>query len=175
MSVNRLCFIPADLSILLNEEYITGIDKSYFDWVPSDVHAVQWYGDQYGGDIEFGSPNPFAPKKPNQRITKLGEWEKLVTIFNEEKQRREQAKIAEEEAKEAARNYWEELRSIRNGKLYSSDWTQLADAPITAQKVSEWESYRQQLRNLPDNITDPKPMVLAYYNGEIHPDWPVEP
>jgi hypothetical protein len=44
------------------------------------------------------------------------------------------------------------IRSQRNDLLAASDWTQAADAPVDA-KV--WAAYRQALRDLPANITDP--------------------
>ena len=46
----------------------------------------------------------------------------------------------------------ENLRSQRNGLLAASDWTQAADAPVDAKA---WAAYRQELRDLPETITDP--------------------
>ena len=48
-----------------------------------------------------------------------------------------------------------EVRFLRNYKLLTSDWTQFSDSPLTEEKKSEWQSYRQTLRDLsfvPDNI-----------------------
>jgi hypothetical protein len=57
---------------------------------------------------------------------------------------------------------WVVVRSERNIKLQASDWSVLADVPITPEKKTEWETYRQALRdvtNQPDpfNITWPMP------------------
>ena len=41
-----------------------------------------------------------------------------------------------------------EERKYRNGLLTDSDWTQLADAPITKAKIKEWATYRQALRDI---------------------------
>lgn len=46
-------------------------------------------------------------------------------------------------------------RSHRNKLLAESDYTQMADYPMTDEKRSEWSAYRQVLRDLP-----------------THPDWP---
>jgi hypothetical protein len=54
-----------------------------------------------------------------------------------------------------------ELRSDRNLLLTSSDWTQVPDAPVDR---SAWAAYRQQLRDLPENTTDP-----------ANPVWPTPP
>lgn len=68
------------------------------------------------------------------------------------------AQVAEQTAQdESARlpRLWEQLRVARNKKLTSCDWTQLSDAPITAEQVEAWRLYRQALRDLPQTVTDP--------------------
>lgn len=53
-------------------------------------------------------------------------------------------------------------REKRNTLLLLSDWTQLVDSPLTAEKKAEFVSYRQALRdisaqeNFPINITWPQ-------------------
>lgn len=47
---------------------------------------------------------------------------------------------------------YEGLRRQRNKLLLESDWTQLADAPLSAEKKQEWADYRKQLRDLPDTV-----------------------
>ena len=42
-----------------------------------------------------------------------------------------------------------ELRRQRDQKLFSCDWTQLADAPLSTEEKTDWSIYRQQLRDLP--------------------------
>jgi hypothetical protein len=44
-----------------------------------------------------------------------------------------------------------EIRRERSIKLMQTDWTQLADSPLTESKKQEWSVYRQQLRDLPQN------------------------
>jgi hypothetical protein len=49
----------------------------------------------------------------------------------------------------------------RNALLANSDWTQLADVPLTAEMKAQWATYRQALRDItdqsgfPDNINWP--------------------
>ena len=57
---------------------------------------------------------------------------------------------------------WFVIRGQRLRKLRASDWSVLPDIPITAEKKSEWEAYRQALRDIttqpdPFNITWPTP------------------
>ena len=60
--------------------------------------------------------------------------------------------------------YWVELKNRRNSSLLDSDWTQGADSPLTDLQKSAWATYRQQLRDLPDNTEDP-----------ANPAWPTKP
>ena len=41
---------------------------------------------------------------------------------------------------------WTKVALIRNFLLMDSDWTQLGDAPITAEQKAQWATYRQKLR-----------------------------
>lgn len=59
-----------------------------------------------------------------------------------------------------------ELRSRRNAYLYESDWTQLPDTGLTADKLLEWRDYRQQLRDLP---------ALVATAGWGNVTWPEQP
>lgn len=56
---------------------------------------------------------------------------------------------------------WERVRGLRNGKLSGTDWTQLADSPVDR---AAWATYRQSLRDLPQETTNPFEVV-----------WPTEP
>lgn len=47
---------------------------------------------------------------------------------------------------------WAAVRAQRDGLLSQSDWTQVADAPVDQQA---WATYRQALRDLPENQSDP--------------------
>ena len=41
----------------------------------------------------------------------------------------------------------ERMRQERNILLQKSDWTQIADSPLTDAKKAEWATYRQALRD----------------------------
>jgi len=57
--------------------------------------------------------------------------------------------------------YWSSFRNERVKLLTASDWTQIPDAPVDKEA---WAIYRQALRDLPQNTTDPK-----------NPVWPEPP
>lgn len=57
---------------------------------------------------------------------------------------------------------WFEMRRRRNFLLFESDWTQSRD--IVLPNDDNWKTYRQELRDLPENIDDIKNI-----------SWPVSP
>ncbi len=57
---------------------------------------------------------------------------------------------------------WKVVRSERDIKLQSCDWTMLSDVPLDPSVKTEWETYRQALRDITDqsdpfNIVWPTP------------------
>lgn len=55
------------------------------------------------------------------------------------------------------------VRNLRDHLLSQSDWTQVADSPLSADVKAEWATYRQELRDLPassSDLTDPRDVVV---------------
>lgn len=50
-------------------------------------------------------------------------------------------------------NYLTLLRDDRNQLLLESDWTQGADSPLDSSKKTEWQTYRQTLRDITSGIS----------------------
>lgn len=50
---------------------------------------------------------------------------------------------------------WQNICAERNMRLYTCDWTQLPDAPLSDAQRQDWAAYRQTLRDLPANTLDP--------------------
>ena len=61
----------------------------------------------------------------------------------------------------------ERLRFERGQRLYASDWTQIADAALTPEQKTAWQTYRQALRDVPANNAD-----ITDLNQVV---WPTEP
>ena len=57
-----------------------------------------------------------------------------------------------------------DVRKERDAKLAASDWTQMADSPLAADKKTEWAEYRTSLRDLPSATGFPHTHT-----------WPTEP
>jgi hypothetical protein len=58
---------------------------------------------------------------------------------------------------------WAVVRTDRNARLAASDWTQLADNPLSGEDRALWADYRQALRDI---TTQADPFNIS---------WPVEP
>jgi hypothetical protein len=54
---------------------------------------------------------------------------------------------------------WDRIRAQRNQLLSQSDWTQLADAPLSPEQKQAWAAYRQALRDVPSSFTTPEEVV----------------
>lgn len=67
---------------------------------------------------------------------------------------------AEDEAKATVELHWQGLRSHRNMLLAETDWWGSSDVTMT----DEQKTYRQALRDLPANTSDP-----------LNATWPVKP
>jgi hypothetical protein len=63
-----------------------------------------------------------------------------------------------------AMQVWGTVRTKRTQLLHDTDWTVLADAPLTAAQKTAWEAYRQALRDLPAQDVGPGDVV-----------WPIAP
>ena len=60
---------------------------------------------------------------------------------------------------------WDKLRTERNNLISETDYLILPDYTISSEeKKQEWLNYRQTLRDLPSNTTDPE-----------NPVWPTKP
>ena len=91
---------------------------------------------------------------------------KLTTIYpNGTEETRdltaEELKQIEDDAAHALDSAWRMLRVERDARLAACDWTVLADTPTS---TAAWKVYRQALRDLPSNTTDP-----------LNAEWPVPP
>jgi len=59
---------------------------------------------------------------------------------------------------------WNDVRSKRNRLLQECDWIILSDSPLTEQKKGEYLTYRQALRDIPQDYTDIEDII-----------WPTKP
>ena len=144
-----LYIIPVDRVIGIGSTKLVGISTD-MSWIPSDIHAVHWNGTS--GEIEYNDG------KPNVAISSIGIYSQAETTFNNE------LEILSQEPVYSTEMLWIMLRSRRDNLLTNSDWTQLSDVTLDNSKKAEWVTYRQTLRDLPSNTSDPE-----------NPTWPTQP
>jgi hypothetical protein len=109
---------------------------------------------------DYGLERVYFSTQPSFAETQV--LEESTPVFNTESQRWEQVWVVREMTQEEMQNLVEEksniIRQDRNQKLASSDWTQVADAPVDK---ATWATYRQALRDItsqsgfPLNVTYP--------------------
>tara|TARA_Y100000401_G_scaffold35656_1_gene26655 strand:- start:692 stop:1108 length:417 start_codon:yes stop_codon:yes gene_type:complete len=126
----KLTIIADDKTVVKDGAGVSGLPLKDF---PTDIWAVEWNSTK--GHIE----------KRDHTITEITD----ITPYN--------AWIAEWEAvytPPVDSTDEEKFRAERNRRLEASDWTQLADSPLSATKKTEWATFRQTLRDLPANTED---------------------
>jgi hypothetical protein len=87
---------------------------------------------------------------------------KVIPLTPEEEATLDVEEAAWEEEKPA--RAMASLRTERNTLLTESDWTQYNDSPLDDETKGDWETYRQELRDLPATTEDP-----------ANPTWPSAP
>jgi hypothetical protein len=107
-------------------------------------------------------PVRFVPN-PNKTENSVVTGQTFVIEGTEVVQYEQVREKTQQEIDQETTTMWQNIRSKRNTLLLGSDWTQLVDCPLTEEKKTEWQMYRQQLRDI-TNQEDP-------YNIS----WPTEP
>jgi len=128
----QVTIVADDKLVSKNGVGYNNLDLSFLD---SDVWAVQWDTDK--GTIEKRDYSVVEITDFTPFNTALTKWEEAETAAN--------TPTPTTEA---------DVRAIRNEMLNASDWTQLADSPLSSTKKAEYVTYRQALRDLPANTTD---------------------
>jgi len=54
---------------------------------------------------------------------------------------------------------WVGIRAERGKLLVDSDWTQLKDSQLSASEQTEWGTYRQSLRDIPQDYDSPGDVI----------------
>ena len=159
----KLTVVPSDKTIIIDTEGVvcSNVDLS---WIPTDVHAMHWDSSTNKGHVEYTTEG-----KWNEDITAIGIWQQAVTDHANEK-------TAAAAALEAARNHLNEVKEYRNALLAWSDWTQGNDSPLGSSKKTEWQTYRQALRDIPATIAaDSGLTAKALADDFTHSSWPTKP
>ncbi|NHB94563.1 hypothetical protein C5469_21460 [Photorhabdus cinerea] len=52
-----------------------------------------------------------------------------------------------------------DIKNKRDRLITNTDWTQVPDSPLSAEKMTEFVKYRQLLRDIPQTYADPDSIV----------------
>jgi hypothetical protein len=92
----------------------------------------------------------------SKKITEIPFWEMFLDSFPNKidvyEQQNDNA-IASDEWLAIAR-WW------RNLLLSESDWSQVSDNSLSEIQREQWRQYRQELRDIPDSVSNPKDIVF---------------
>ncbi|WP_228010946.1 tail fiber assembly protein [Vibrio sp. OPT20] len=67
--------------------------------------------------------------------------------------------VPAEEKDDIVNDAWVYIRKVRDDLIQVTDFTQMSDFSITEEKRLEFAAYRQALRDLPQNFSNPNDVV----------------
>ena len=143
MSIKPYAILDSN-NIVVN---ITIWDGDTSKWTPPSGHTVVGIGSTTFSFVD----DEEASETYGQTITKYSEYECVgigCTYNNGTWIRPEDPTV----------DHWAILRYNRDKRLIQSDWKVLPGS-IYESKLEEWKVYRQQLRDLPANTSDPQKVV----------------
>ena len=102
--------------------------------------------------------SPFMPDDVNDL------YDKLLAKFVEYRQGQENDldRLLEASFAKSTILNWSKVVLIRNFLLSDSDWTQLGDAQLTTQQKADWVTYRQKLRDIPQDQTEAAAATVVF-------------
>ena len=102
--------------------------------------------------------SPFMPDDVNDL------YDKLLAKFVEyrEGQENDLDRLLEASFAKSTILNWSKVVLIRNFLLSDSDWTQLGDAQLTTQQKANWVTYRQKLRDIPQDQTEASAATVVF-------------
>ena len=101
---------------------------------------------------------PFMPDDVNDL------YEKILAKFTEYRQGQENDldRLLEASYAKSTILNWSKVVLIRNFLLMDSDWTQLGDAQLTTQQKADWVTYRQKLRDIPQEQNESSAATVVF-------------
>ena len=151
----KLTVVTSDLTVIKDNEAYIVADLSHLD---KNIHAIQWQDTT--GEIEY------IDNTPNLFINDITPFNQCITDWETAKAKYIADNTPTEAESEAA------FKSYRNSLLSESDWTQLPDNKLSDTKKTEWQTYRQSLRDMPTTKTATYQELL---DNISHSDYPTKP
>ncbi len=99
--------------------------------------------------------------RPGARVVMVDDE---ITSYDHAESQPTSSEISAELARLEAQQPWNELRAERNRKIAETDWEVVRHKELGTNVPAALKTYRQELRDLPANTTDP-----------ANPAWPTKP
>jgi hypothetical protein len=114
-------------------------------------------------DFEFG--DALQSLRPGAEwVSVSGDYENIQWL-SEDMEKPTKTEIEMEIRRLRGEKPWKELRTERNKRIAQTDYLAIPDYPHASEEAKQaWLDYRQALRDLPANTTDPE-----------NPIWPIAP
>jgi hypothetical protein len=92
----------------------------------------------------------------SKKITEIPFWAVFTDCFpdnHDQLMEQDQSSITDEQ-------WWSIAKWWKNALLNESDWSQVSDNSLSEEQRAAWREYRQELRDISNNFTDPKKIVF---------------
>ena len=123
---------------VVEENFHALFPNTSFSWpfVPEDIEPLGFGLYDFSSQPDLGTFEKVVEVTPVK--DEYGRWRQTWAV----------EPMTDEEVAARTEQEWHRVRNERGRKLALSDWTQLADAPLTNIETQEWASYRQALRDI---------------------------
>lgn len=120
-----------------------------FSWpfVPEDIEPLGFGIYDFSNQPELGTFEKAVEVEPVK--DEYGRWMQTWAV----------EPMTDEERQNRIQQEWGNVRGLRFVFLMQSDWTQIADSPLSDEKKAEWAVYRQALRDI---TTQPDPFNITW-------------
>jgi hypothetical protein len=145
----------------INNNTVVEYPVNIYEAHPNVSFPVGWTGGVVEGDSYVLVKRTNIPESSHTKtvtestpVLSNGEWVQVWTLVD----------ASAEVVAQRVESKWAAVREQRNSLLFSSDWTQLSDSPLTAEKKTEWQTYRQSLRDI---TLQPNPFNLTWQTKPV--------
>lgn len=137
--------LPGSYKNISNFYYLTANEVIDLSW-------AGYFGEGFWPAIINTQPD-YTINQKLEKVFTLNSGNKTVTIsFNI-------VELTSGEYQQRVSGLESQIRNIRDQYLRLTDFTQLSDAPISTAAKSDYVIFREQLRNILNNVTDPTTIV----------------
>ena len=145
-----------DDKIIVKDGFMEVVNDENFWSNYSGIHAIQ---------IDTEGDSQIENKDLSKGTPTQAQIDELSNKFDTIKSEKEEA---ERVAEENFQNSWDRVRQDRDRWIKNSDKFMIADYPITAEKKTEFETYRTSLRDLPTTYSNEEPRNITFdENGNV--------